>query len=87
MYFFLVNFNLGMIYYKWISKALRKAIICVASSFSFRDTSQFVNIDQGLPVCDHSRNSLNLTRKNSNHDFSKTVLQNILKICTITVFI
>jgi hypothetical protein len=76
-----------MIYYKWISKALRKAITCVASSFSFRDTSQFVNIDQGLPVCDPSRNSLNLTRKNSNHNFSKTVLQNIFKICTITVLI
>jgi hypothetical protein len=76
-----------MIYYKWISKALRKAIMCLASSFSHRDTSQFVSIDQGLPVCDQSRNSSNLTRKNSNQDFSKTVLQNIFKICTITVHI
>jgi hypothetical protein len=46
-----------MIYYKWISKALRKAIICVASLFSYRDTSQFVSIDQGLHVNGHSRNS------------------------------
>ncbi len=87
MYCFFVNLNLSMIYYKWISKALGKAIICVSSSFSKRDTLQFVNIDQGLPVCDHSKNSLNLTRKNSNQDFSKTVLQNIFKICTITVLI
>ncbi len=86
MYCFFVNLNLGMIYYKWISKALGKAIICVSSSFSKKDTSQFVNIDQGLPVCD-SKNSLNLTRKNSNQDFSKTVLQNIFKICTIAVLI
>ncbi len=76
-----------MIYYKWISKSLRKAIICVASSFSYKDTSQFVSIDQGLPDRDHSGNSSNLTRKNSNQDFSKTVLLNIFKICTITVYI
>ncbi len=87
IYYFFVNLILCMIYYEWISKALRTAVICVASLFSYRDTSQFVSIDQGLPLCDHSRNSTNLTRKNSNQDFSKTVLQKIFKICTITVHI
>jgi len=62
-------------------------MIFVESLFSFGDTSHFINVDLGLPISDHSNNSLNMTWKNTNQDFSKTVLQNILKFCTLTVLI
>jgi hypothetical protein len=62
-------------------------MICVESLFSFGDISHFINVDLGLPVSDHSNNSLNMTWKNTNQDFSKTVLQNILKFCTLTALI
>ncbi len=68
-------------------QALRKTMICVENLFSFWDTSHFTNVDLGLAVSDHSNNSSNMTWKNTNQDFSKTVLQNILKFCTITVYI
>ena len=62
-------------------------MICVESLFSFGDISHFTNVDLGLPVSDHSNNSSNMTWKNTYQDFSKTDLQNILKFCTITVYI